>query len=271
MHSFANFFSLLTFAALQMAFFSYNGFAHPPGQCSVQFHFDAIENEAKQAIAYKARVDITGMLISQAGSTAACQADLSAQIAAIQNAYKDDGGDAILVLDDGTASPNSVLNEQTLGGVRVIQRPSFPEGGADEYATIRHFTCALEAEVPTVEGQTALQSFEEELTFEGTGGPAYDVIECVQGAPVQQILKQQTAMRCVQSGRAVGYLGYWTQMYADPLFPALEQQQLRVQIPGSPKRIGSGSDAKYKFFPTIWRYTFKSPTPITGTPNRWPI
>jgi hypothetical protein len=262
-------FPFATFFLIPMAFIFYNGHAHPPGQASAQFHFDAVLSEGEQIVAYKARADITGMLIGKGESPAETQADLTVQIQALQDAYVN-GGDLILILDDGSQSPNSIINSATLGGTRVVQKPSFPDGGAAQYATIRNFAIAIEAEVPTIDGATALWSFEESLTFEGSGGPAYDVIEVVQGLAVPQQLKQFTAARAVQSGRAVGYLGYWTQMFADPIFPALEQQQFRVQQAMSAKRTGSSSNIAFKMFPSIWRYTFKSPTPLAGSPNPWP-
>lgn len=251
-------------------YLTYNGFNHPPGQVNVQWHFDAIENEGGQVIAYRARADILGKLISREETTDACQADLTAQIQSLQEAYVD-GGDLVLVLDNGQQSPNSIFNANALGGVKVVRAPSFPDGGAAQYATQRDFAIAIEAELPNFEEANDLFSFEESLTFEGTGGPEIDVIECIQGRAVPQMLKERTAMTAIQEGRAIGYLGYWTPMYAAPIWPFLEQVHLRIQRPGSPKRKGSGNNTGYKMFPTSWRYTFKSADPITGLPNFWPL
>jgi len=244
------------------SFHSYNGLAHPPGTVGVKVHFDAVLNEGEQIVSYMARADIDGLLISQSGS----QADLTAQIEALQAAYVN-GGDLLLTLNDGSIAPTSIINGLTLGGTRVVRAPSFPDGSGAEYVTKRRFIAAIEAEVPTLDGNTALWSFEESLSYQGTGGPATDVIETVQGDPVPQTLRQRTAVTAVQAGRAVGYLDYWLQLYSFPTWPSIEQQQFRVQEMLSAKRIGSS----YKFFPTIWRYTFKSATPLSGSPNAWPL
>lgn len=253
-------------------YLSYNGFNHPAGQVNVQWHFDAIENEGGQVIAYNARADIIGKLISREATVDACQADLTAQVKAIQDAYVD-GGDLILILDNGQQSAHSILDANALGGVKVVRAPSFPGGSLPQYPTQLDFAIAIEAELPNFEESNDLWSFEESLTFEGTGGPEIDVVECVQGPPVAQTLKERTAMTAIQEGRAIGYLGYWTPMYAPPIWPSLEQVHLRIQRPGSPKRKGSGNNTGYKMFPTSWRYTFKSADPISTLtpPHFWPV
>lgn len=252
---------------MSSTFLSYNGLSHTAGTADCDVRFDAVLNEGEQIVAYKARADIIGTLISQIGS----QADLTAQIQAIQEAYVN-GGDLILYLNDGSVSPSSIVNALTIGGTRVVQAPSFPELRGAQWVTYLRWTAAIEAELPTLDGDTALWSFEERLTFQGTGGPATDVIECAQGDPEPQTIRQRTAMTVTQEGRAVGYLGYWAQMYNSPLWPSIEQQQFRIQYPGSPRRTGSGSNIAYKMYPTFWRYQFKSADPLSSftPPTFWP-
>lgn len=255
---------------MSSTFVSYNGLAHPQGTVDCAVRFDSVLNEGEQIVAYKARADIKGTLISQAGS----QADLTAQIQAIQTAYVN-GGDLVLIGNDGSRLPSSILNAKTLGGTRVVSAPSFPELRGAQWVTYLTWTAAIEAELPTIVGGLALWSFEESISFQGTGGPAFDVIECVQGSPVPQTIAQRTAMSAVQDGKAVGYLG--PPLLGGPggamlpLWPAIEQQQYRVIIPGSPRRTGSGFNTSYKQFPLAWRYTFKSPTPFGGEPHVWPV
>lgn len=255
---------------MSSTFVSYNGFAHPAGTTDCAVRFDAVLNEGEQIVAYKARADIKGLVISQAGNAADSQAQLTAQIKAIQQAYVN-GGDLVLFLNDGSRSPSSILNSQTLGGTRVVSAPSFPELRGAQWVTYLDWTAAIEAEVPTIQGGTALWSFEEAVIFQGTGGPATDVIECVQGPPVPQTLRQRTAMGAVQEGRAVGYLAYAQPLFQFPIWPAFEQQQFRMLYMGSPRRTGSGFNTQYKHFPTTWRYTFKSAVPLVGAPHVWPV
>lgn len=248
------------------SFFSYNGLNHTNGTVNPKVRFDAILSGGQEIVAYKARADIEGWIISQA----ATQADITAQIEAIQAAYVD-GGDLILYLNDGSEAPTSIYSGLTLGGTKVVQAPSFPDNSRAAYVTNYHWTAAIEAEIPTIAGNTALWSWEESLTFEGTGGPDTDVIECVQGGPIPQTLKQRTAMTAIQEGRAVGYRSYWLPMYNTPFWPQLEQQKYRIQRPMSAKVTRAGFTVGYKEFPTIWRYQFKSADPITGVPTPWPI
>lgn len=256
-------------------FVSYGSLNHPPGTVDCAVRFDAIENEGEQIVSYKARADIKGTLISQAASNADSQANLTAQINAIQQAYVN-GGDLILRLNDGSQAPSSILNSKTLGGTRVVTRPSFLELKGAQWVTYLTWTAAIEAELPTIVGNSALWSFEESLSFHGTGGPATDVLDCVQGLPVPQTLNQFTAMIAVQEGRAVGYLGPpllgGPKGAMPPLWqPPIEQQQFRFILPGSPRRTGSGINTTYKHYPITWRYTFKSPTPFDGEPHVWPV
>lgn len=267
-------FLLLMPVVIAPTHFSYNGYPHPP--CDVGFRFDAITNAAEAVVSYKARIDISGMLITQLSGDAG-QADLSQQMALLQQAYSTPGGDAIWTLNDGSISPNSIYNAATIGGVRVIQAPSFPTTKNAELVTMRTFTCALEAIVPTIYGGTALWHYREEVDYIGTGGKSREVVDVTQGKPVPQTTRQNTAMVAVQSGEAVGYRFRWpgagmVPFCANPIWPNLEQEQLRFVHKGSPEKVGSGASATYIKWPTSWRFTFKSADPISTSrePSVWP-
>lgn len=254
--------------------FTYNGYPHPP--CDVGFRFDAVTNAAEAVVAYKARIDISGLLITQLGGGAG-QADLSQQIEALEQAYSAPGGDAIFKLNDGSISPNSILNSETMGGIRVIQAPSFPTTKNAELVTMRTFTAVLEAMIPTVYGNTALWHYSDSIEYIGTGGKSREVVDVVQGKPVPQTTRQYHAMLAVQSGQAVGYRSRWAGSGDVPFcgaraFPNLEQEQLRFFHKGSPERIGSGASTTYIKWPTSWRYTYKSENPINTSqePTLWP-
>ncbi len=125
--------------------------------------------------------------------------------------------------------------------------------------------------MPTPDGVTALWSFEESWTPEG-GGPSWDLIETINGDPVYQALKQNTAYKYTQSGTIVGYLGYpWLQV-PPPLYPAFEMANLRIgPAARSPRRTGSGGNTNYKIFPITYTYRFKSVFPLVGIPHFWPV
>lgn len=261
-------------AYIAPTYFSYNGYPHPP--CDVGFRYDAIKNSAEAVVAYKARIDVGGLLITQLGGDAG-QRDLSAQIDQLRQAYSSPGGDAIFTLNDGSISPNSIYNADTLGGVQVIQAPSFPTTKKAELVTMRTFTAVLEAIVPTLYGSTALWHYREEIEYVGAGGISREVVDVTQGSPVPQTTRQRTAMLAVQSGEAVGYFSRWPgagqiPFCANPLWPSLEQPQLRSVHKGSPEKVGHGANAVYIKWPTNWRFTFKSkdPIPTLNEPSLWP-
>lgn len=245
---------------------AYGAFRHPVGQPKVSFLADAILNQGEVVVSYKVRVDIAGLIVTQAANA---QADLSRQIAAIQAAYAKPNQNVVLYLADGvTPSQNVLMNTDTLGGIRVVRAPSFPEGGTAEYATFRTFSVALEAEVPVV-GSNVLWSFREKLSFAGSGGPIWDILQPIVGPGVPQIIKAQSPCQATQKGEAVGYLDYWPQLWNTPKWPAAELQYLRELDQDGPRRIGQS----YKEFPSSWTYHFKSVLPLAGTqkPTLWPL
>lgn len=243
---------------------AYGSFQHPIGQPKVSFVADAIKNEGEVVVAYAARVDIAGMIVSQATNS---QSDVDQQIAQIKAAYSKPNQDVVLYLNDGTPSQNVLRVSDTLGGIRVVKAPSFPDGGGAEYVTYRTFTVGLEAELPVVE-RSALWSFRESLTFQG-GGRIWKILQPIIGDGIEQTIKQNSPYSATQTGEAVGYLGYWSRMWPGPLWPTSEQGFLREESMEGPRRIGTA----YKLFPTRWMYRFESVRPLKGTatPNIWPL
>jgi hypothetical protein len=245
---------------------AYGSFKHPVGQPKVSFLADAIMNQGEVVVGYKVRVDIMGLIVTQSPNA---QADISAQIAAIKAAYSKPNQNVILYLADGvTPSQNVLLANQTLGGIRVTRAPSFPEGGTVEYATIRTFSVALEAEVPAA-GPNVLWSFKEKLSFVGSGGPIWDIAQPIAGPGIPQIIKLSSPCQAIQRGEAVGYLDYWGPRWNAPKWPLAELQYLREIDMDGPRRIGQS----YKEFPTTWTYHFKSVLPLAGTATAtlWPL
>lgn len=243
---------------------AYGSFKHPIGQPKVSFVADAIKNEGEIVVAHHARVDIAGMIIGTGNNP---QQDIDQQIAQISVAYEKQNQDVVLYLNDGTPSQNVLRVSDTLGGIRIVRPPSFPEGGGAEYATYRTFSIALEAELPAVEA-TALWSFRESVVFQG-GGRIWDIAQPIFGDGIEQTIKQKSPYSAVQSGEAVGYLDYWSKMWPGPLWPASEQEFVREELMEGPRRIGTA----YKLFPTRWTYRFKRVKRLKGTatPNIWPL
>lgn len=253
-------------------FVQYRNFQHAPGTVEYSMRLDPVMNEAEFAVAQKYRFELNGKLISNKATAADSQADIAAQIVALRNAYVS-GGDLILVQDNGQPSPNSIFSAKTLGGVRVIKPPEFPNGEGASYVTNLDFSIVLEAEVPFSGAASTLWAFEESLDFDGDGGPEIGALKPLRGPPIIQTLHQLTPVTMVQRGSATGYLDYWSQRYQPPIYPALQNHgpgATRVGKRGA-RAIGRGKDRAYKLFTTYWQYTFISPVKIDATPAVWPL
>lgn len=242
----------------------YGSYVHDLGSPAVAIARQTIFNDAQVPIGYTDRWDINGML------TASTQAALNAKIVALERAYSANGRDATLLLDSGSASAHVMRNSSTISGVRVVAPPSYPAGGAGEFATYRTFNVSLEAETRYQNTADWLLSFEESLSFSGTGGPVFGFLEPLQDKPVKQKLKAFSLVRVTQSGKAVGHGSYPDPLnISPPLWPDAELEHQRLIVPGSPKRLGPASDANYIEYPVSWTYQFESANPLRGKPRKW--
>lgn len=241
-------------------FLAYGDYRHPLGQPAIVISRRTLFSAANTPLAVVERWEINGLL--QAGSPA----EMSQKITALEAAYAYGGGDLVLYLPNGTtASSHCLINAETLGGVRVARPPSYPQGHGAEYATIRTFSVALEAELPVLPLDTALVSYRETLEFKG-GGPRFGHLEPLIGLPIKQLLKRNTIFRATQRGEAVGWVAYPTPPLA--LWPAALVEAGTLHM-ASPRRRGAGEALAYTDFPISWSYQFEAALPLSGAPNVW--
>jgi hypothetical protein len=239
---------------------AYGDYRHPLGQPAITIWRRTLLSAANTPLAVSERWEIAGLL------QAATVQEMSEKIDALEAAYSEDGRDLVLYLPDGTtASSHYLASSQTLGGVRVVRPPSYPEGRGAQYATVRTFLVTLEAEVPVTSPETALVSFRETLELTG-GGPRYGHLEPLVGWPIKQLLRRHTVFRALQRGEAVGWLAY--PAAPPPLWPAALVEAGTSQA-GSPRRRGLGAALAYTDFPISWSYKFESAGPLIGGPNVW--
>jgi hypothetical protein len=250
-------------------FYSYNGYTHLPGEVKAAFHIEMLKNEAEYPIAQLIRIELEGRLLASSAPTGSePQVYFTSQINALRQAYVS-GGNFLMTLNAGSTSPLSVFDGKTLGGVRVVRGPEFPDLGKAQYAAILDYAITLEAEVPVTGAASFLWSFTESLEFEGDGGSATDVLVPQTGLPVPQTLKQFTPMRAVQRGEVVGYL--YKPTVPSPLWPRpIYQGQYTKLGKVTPHAIGRGKDRAYKLYSRSWEYHFVSPTPLDADPTLWP-
>lgn len=187
------------------------------------------------------------------------QADLSARIAEIQNAFSFDYQDAGLWLDSTTPSQHLLTNDAfCVSGVRVLQR-SFPEGGGDEYVTARTFSATIQAVYDDADSQYV--EWHEDLQFTGTCGPTFEWIDGWFG-PVLSQTAESSVQTIIQRGHGVAYGAILVP--PGPLFPSYEHLEKRTITYGSPRFLGN----QFRFYPTSWTYVFSSNVPLSGFPNQ---
>ncbi len=243
-------------------FLKYGTYTHAAGEVSLAISRkgDFVAGLEK---GYTERWDIRGRLqIADTGTTAGNQAAMTAAIAALQVGYSIQGQDLILCTDGGAASIHALVSAQTVGGVRIVERPSFPQGRGAEYSTFRNY--AIAAEASYVNTALGILEFRETISFSG-GGPKFVLLETLTGYPQKQNVRQRTPFRVVQQGQATGLLGY--PIAPGPLAPGdVHQDQTEVRLIG-PDFLGPVGQRAYTGFRTTWSYHMESANPIAGQPS----
>lgn len=195
------------------------------------------------------------------------QSDIKAKIAALENAYAVNGLDLIVLLnDDTTSSRHVLLNADTIDGVQVkdiswLDRDPRHGQSGTEYVNKRMYRIILESE-KIGPNPSALTAWEESVFSVGTGGPIFIQKGALTGPPQRQTIQLQSSYSAIQTGRAVGYLGYPAAI-ASPIWPGDEHVERRQIITETPK-FGARLNTE---FPIRWRYTFESASALTGGPT----
>lgn len=234
----------------------YGNYIHGDGECELSIARDALLNEAGYQYGVRERWVVTGY---KKGSS---PAELYAALMTLEAAYSIPYQSAALLDGNGNVTVHTLAGVSLLGGVKVVKRPSFPQGGKAEYTTFRYYEIELECDYP-VGGAAPLLSWTESVVTIGTGGPRYVVRQPLIGPPISQVVATNTPMLAIQSGEAVGVLAY--PPIPPPIWPAVEHQDKRRIERVSPKRTGPS----FTGWKVSWSYEFESPVPIWGIPGKW--
>lgn len=244
-------------------YLQYGSYTHALGEARVVITRDPLENAAGDYYGYVERWDIEGLLL--ADDTTA----LSTAIAALEAAYAAGGYDLTLLLPDGvTPSQHRLLAASCKGGTKIARPVSYPVGAGAEYTTFRTYSLAIAGEIPLASGQNPIVEWRETLAFVGNGGPRFVVQELRNGPPQIQQVSERTPVRCVQSGRAVGYQHY--PFPPQPIWPVFEQREQRQVNLTSPELTGSGASRSFQNYEITWSYSHLAPMPLSGYPHPQP-
>jgi hypothetical protein len=180
-------------------------------------------------------------------------ATLIAQIQALEAAFSVDEGDFEVTYPTGERLL-FLQSADFVGGLRVVGEPSYEDNQPGELVRRRTFKIELAGEQLIVGpdgggGGAVVVSYAEMLSYEGTGGQRFVVIETMEGSPIVQVVNQKTMCRCIQEGRSVQR--YVEPTAPKPLYPDREQQSQRRIARSVPSR---------DTYEIAWSYTFESPT-----------
>ncbi len=243
-------------------YLAYGNYTHAVGECSL-----AISRQGEfvngMEKGYTERWEIRGRLqVDDTGSTAGNQAALTAAIQALQNAYSIQGQNLTFYTDGGAASIHQLVSANAYGGVRIVERPKFPEGHGAEYSTYRNY--AITAEATFLNTALGLLDYRETISFSG-GGPKFVLLETMTGSPQKQYTRQRTPLRVVQRGEATGLLGY--PIPPGPVAPGDEHQDQRELEMIGPDFVGPVAARGFSGYRVRWAYYMESANPITGQPT----
>lgn len=239
----------------QAIYLQYGDFQHETGECEVSITKSAQYNEVSNTIErLTQRWTISGMLLAPS------QAQLASKITALELAYSVDGKDATLRYESNSPTPHQLLTATALGGVRIIEPISYPDGGRGEFAVWRKYRVTLEAIY--LGGPSGIVLWNEVISAAG-GVPLYGFAQPIYGLPQKQLLATNTTYRVVQQGRAVGRTAY-------PSFPAKLWPNDLVDVEETkegPSWTKNNGVYQYQDFPIAWRYFYESSTLLNGTPT----
>lgn len=232
----------------------YRNHEHADDEVGVTMKQETLWSERGRAHATRHTWTIQGQLIGNA-----TQAEITTAIQALEDAYSVDGGDLTLYLSDGTTvSAHRLRSRDTIGGVKIVQRPSFPKGDGAEYAAgcMRTYEIVAQADFPI--WSENLLAWHQAFSIRGiAGAEKWVLVPTLNGSWQRQTVNARTPMFVIQKGFAVGQFRY--PIPAAPLFSAVfEHGEQRLIDKDDPQRIGTDL-TNYRI---NWQYTFESNTPI---------
>ncbi|MCR9292902.1 MAG: hypothetical protein NXI32_09295 [bacterium] len=239
----------------------YGTYRHRVAEANVQIRRTPLENASGGTFGYRERWTVTGKLFNPTGNAR----NMGPVIQAFENAYSQSGRDAALEFEDGTPSHHQLLNANSLGGVRVVQPPEFPDGKKGELVNYRSYSLAIEAMFPIFRGQSLFIEFSERISIRG-GGRRWGVVEVNRGPGVRQMIRTHTKCTATQSGSATLFVG-WPDP-PKPIWPFALVDEFPDFDVDSPETIAADvANASLINGGVSWTYNYEFPLRLFGTPH----
>lgn len=226
----------------------YGSHSHEAGEVALAISKEAVyEGTIRKYI--RERWDLQGMLIGEVAA-------LSTKIAALEAAYAYDNYDIALYTDAGVITEHVMLAANQIGGNRVVQPPTYPDGAGAQYATMRTYSIAVEG--LRAAGSSSLIHWAESIEWRGTGGANWTYQVPLLGSIQAQQLSQSSVVTITQAGEAVGESVYPT--FPSPIWPSQEIEPARVRRMERPQMNDTTRRIQ-------WSYTFLAPSALPGYPT----
>lgn len=184
------------------------------------------------------------------------QSDLTAQMAALEDAYKQNDQDLKFLFDNGGETHHKLLASSTISGTRVrsfnwLNGQAGVWGSNTEYVFRRSYRIIVDAE-SFADGADGILTSTESLTFRGTGGPRWVLAGSLTGPMQRQNVQLYTPFIAIQSGYALGLTA--APPFPGPLWPALEHGEMREETTISGIKYRNDEIA----ISSRWRYIHES-------------
>lgn len=236
--------------------FRYGSYRHPDGEVGLRAYDRVLQKNTRGNPSIEVMTMVLELEVVADG-----QAAIDKRIREIDVAYSRQGYDAGFYLDQGGRSQNFMVSATSLGGVQVVQPPSWSDRDGAEYATHRSGSIVLQATYFAANAEQT-SHWQESLRFIGDCGPRYSLVETDTGTPERYLVQRKTKQIIIQSGRHITLTrppGTPQMLYSrQMLIP--EQSQVSWH---SPNVLG-GKGIEYG---VDWTFTFESERPRNGLPR----